>query len=118
MYFFCRQNLFETLGMIEIVGHTPETGAHNWIAGVPLAQPLPPQVLMLNPEYGTNFPAFFDTSVPVMAESLINAFKESGVDNLEAYPVTLQRQDTGVEAAGYFAVNFLGAVDAVDYDGV
>jgi len=116
MHYFCRQNLFETLGMIEIVGHTAETGEHNWIAGVPWTRPLRPQTLELNPESGTNFPAFFDSTVPVMSESLIAAFVSAGVDNFDQYPVVLRRADTGEEFTGYAAVNFRGAVDAVDLE--
>ena len=36
---------------------------------------------MLDPAYGTNFPDFFDTTVPVMSQPLINALHEIGIDN-------------------------------------
>jgi hypothetical protein len=116
MYYFCRQNLFEQNQIIEITGHTEVTGAYLWTAGQKFPEPVPRQTLMLNAEYGTNFPAFFDTTIPVMSDELIQAFRDAGIDNFDAYPMILKRQDTGEEYSNYKAVNFIGAIDCIDMD--
>lgn len=116
MYYFCRQNLFENLGVFEIVGHTDVTGQYLWTAGNKFSDPIPKQTLIIDPAYGTEFPDFFDTSIPVMSQSLIDAFHKAGVDNFDAYQVTLKRKDSGEEFEGYYAVNFLGCVSAIDFE--
>ena len=116
MYYFCRQNIFQANNIIEIVGHTPVTGALLWTAGHKFSQPVPQQVLDLDPHYGTDLPAFFDTTIPVMSNELIQAFREANVDNFDAYPVTLKRIDTQQEFTDYQAVNFLGSLDCVDLE--
>jgi hypothetical protein len=114
MYFFLRQNLFEELNVLEIVGHTDVTGDFLWTAGSRFDRAVPKETLLLDPEYGTNMPDFFDTTVPVMSKRLIDALHEAGVDNFDIYPMLLKRTDTGEEFEGYSAVNFIGCVDAVD----
>lgn len=116
MYYFLRQNLFESLGMIEIEGHTPETGAVDWISGHVFATPIANQTLMLDPSYGKNLPDFFDTTVPVMSDRLLSFLRKHGIDNVDAYPVTLQNKETGQKIDGYFAVNFIGCLDCVKLD--
>ncbi|WP_017808237.1 hypothetical protein [Leptospira alstonii] len=113
-YYFCRQNLFEETETLEISGHTRATGQLFWTAGLKFAKPLSTEVLELNSEYGTEFPAFFDTTVPVMSTELIQAFYDAGVDNFDAYTVVLKRTDTGEKFHNYKAVNFIGCVDALD----
>jgi hypothetical protein len=113
-YFFLTQNLFENLEMIEIVGASPATAEFEWTAGVAFDREVPKDTLMLDPAYGTNFPDFFDTTIPVMSQRLIDAIAAAGVDNLVAYPMTLQRKDTQAQFEGYRAVNIVGCVDAVD----
>lgn len=114
MFYFLRQNLFQTQGMIEISGHTTVTSQYLWTAGVKFDKPMPRETLMLDPAYGTNLPDFFDTTVPVMSESLISGLVDVGIDNFDTYPVVLKRMDTGEEITGYSAVNFIGCLDAVD----
>lgn len=117
MFYFLRQNLFEELDMIQLVGHTPETGALSWIAGHKFAAPLSPQVLMLDPQHGNNFPDFFDSTVPVMSERLISFLVKLGVDNMDTYPVVLKNKISGEEVLGYFAVNVIGCIDATKLEG-
>src|SRR5207253_2666271 len=113
-FYFLRQNLFATLGMIEITGHTELTGSYSWTAGAKFDTPVPEQTLLLDPAYGTNLPDFFDTTIPVMSPRLIDGLLTAGVDNIEAYPMILRRLDTEEEVRGYSAVNVVGCVDAVD----
>jgi hypothetical protein len=114
MFYFLRQNLFEHREFIEIAGHTDVTGQLMWTAGIRFATPLPKQTLLLDPAYGTRFPDYFDTTVPVMSGRLLAALKGAGIDSIDEYPVTLKRIDTGQEYEGYTAVNLIGCVDAVD----
>jgi hypothetical protein len=116
MHYFLRQNLFEEQGIIEIVGHTEVTAQYQWTAGIKFDTAVPEETLMLDPAYGTSFPDFFDTTVPVMSQRLIDTLREVGVDNFDVYPMLLRRIDTGEEFEGYSAVNFIGCVDAVDLD--
>ncbi len=114
MFYFLRQNLFEFANVIEVVGHTEETGKHLWTKGVRFADPVPEQTLALNPEYGTVMADFFDTTIPLMSDRLLTALKGAGVDNVDAYPMILQRPDTGEQWRNYKAVNFVGCIDAID----
>ena len=116
MYYFCRQDLFKSHGSIEISGHTAETGKFLWTAGHKFTETLGHQVLDLDPAYGENLVDFFDTTIPVMSDRLIEAFREVAVDNFELYPVTLRRIDNGVEYKNYKAINFIGCVDAIDME--
>lgn len=112
MFYFLRQNLFEHQGMIQLVGHTAETGALNWIAGNKFAAPLNPQTLLLDPKHGNNFPDFFDTTVPVMSNRLIAFLVNLGVDNMDTYPVVLHNIVSGEDVLSYSAVNVIGCIDA------
>lgn len=116
MYYFLRQNLFETLDIIEIAGHTAETGGLDWVGGHAFAEPLGHQVLMLDPGYGKNLPDFFDTTIPVMSERLLSFLRAQGIDNVDAYPVTLQNIETGQQINGYSAVNFIGCLNCIKLD--
>lgn len=112
MFYFLRQNLFEHQNMVQLVGHTEETGALNWIAGHKFAVPMKPQTLMIDPKHGNNFPDFFDSTVPVMSNRLITYLVNLGVDNMDIYPVVLHNNVSGENVLGYSAVNVIGCIDA------
>ncbi len=116
MFYFCRQDLFNVNGIIEIDGHTETTGNFLWTRGHKFEENISEQVLMLNPEYGDKLPAFFDTTVPVMSDEMIAKLISLGVDNFDQYPVVLKRMDNGETFSGYKMVNFIGKIDAVDYE--
>ncbi len=101
--------------MIEIEGHTEETGKYLWTEGHKFPEAIPEQTLILDPEYGTDLPAFFDTTIPVMSNALIGKLRDLGVDNIDCYPVVLKREDSGEEYRDYQMVNFIGCIDAIDY---
>lgn len=113
MYYFIRQNLFEEQDVIEIEGHTVETGDCNWLSGHAFSKPLGVQELILDPSYGGQLPDFFDTTIPIMSERLINFIADCGVDNISRYPVILKNGDQPIH--GFFAVNVVGCIDAVDW---
>ena len=114
MYHFLRQNLFAELDSIEIVGHTEVTAGFHWIDGVRFDRPVPRETLLLDPTYGRSFPDYFDTTVPVMSQRMIDALRSFGVSNLDTYPVLLRNPEDGTERQDYQAVNLVGSVDAVD----
>jgi hypothetical protein len=114
MFYFARQNLFEELGMIEVVGHTAVTGQYQWISGIAFNQPVPRETLELDPAYGTNMPDLFDTTIPLFSQRLLQCLRSAGIDNIDAYPMLLRRKDTGELIEDYQAVNVIGCVDAVD----
>jgi hypothetical protein len=111
MYYFLRQNLFDAKNIIEISGHTEDTGALNWIAGHPFSSPLGIQELLLDLKYGTNFPDFFDTTIPVMSQRLLNFLAGLGVHNFDSYEVILN--DKYKKYGGFSAINVLGCIDGV-----
>lgn len=113
MFYFLRENLFDDLGLIQLQGHTAETGALSWISGQKFSAPLPLQTLILDPRSGNNFPDFFDTTVPVMSGRLVAFLQKHGVDNIDTYPVVLHNQVSGEYVSGYFAVNIIGCFNAV-----
>ena len=114
MFYFARQNLFEELGMIEVVGHTPVTGHFEWISGIAFNRPVPRELLELDPAYGTNMPDLFDTTIPLFSPRLLGCLRSAGIHNIDAYPMLLRRKDTGEVIEDYQAVNVIGRVDAVD----
>jgi hypothetical protein len=116
VFYFARQNLFEELDMIEVVGHTPITGQFEWISGIRFAQVVPRETLELDPAYGNQLPDIFDTTIPLFSERLLQCLRDGGIHNLDAYPMLLKRRDTGDLIEGYYAVNIIGRVDAVDLD--
>lgn len=113
-YFFLRQDLFGDATAIEIEGHTDTSGQFNWVDGVKFDRPFPRETLWLDDAYGTNYPDFFDTTIPVMSGRLLDGLASSGVSNLDAYPVVLKARRDGAERTDYCAVNVVGRVDAVD----
>ncbi len=113
-FYFLRQDLFDATNIIEVSGHTEETGKYLWTEGVRFAEPVPVQTLELDAEYGTEMADFFDTTIPLMSERLIKALMAAGVDNFDAYPMILQRSDTGEKRTDYKAMNFIGRIDAID----
>lgn len=114
MFWFVRQDLFTDHGVIDVVGHTPVTGDLLWTQGVRFEAPVPKQTLRLDAASGTRFPDFFDTTIPLMSPRLVEALRGAGIDNFDAYPMLLERNDTGEATDGYLAVNLIGCVDAVD----
>jgi hypothetical protein len=113
-FYFLRQDLFDATNIIEVSGHTEETGKHLWTEGARFAEPVPVQTLELDAEYGTEMADFFDTTIPLMSERLIKALMAAGVDNFDAYPMILQRSDTAEKRTDYKAMNFIGRIDAID----
>jgi hypothetical protein len=114
VFYFARQNLFEELGMMEVVGHTAVTGQFQWIGGIQFDRAVPRETLVLDPACGTQLPDIFDTTIPLFSERLLRYLRDNGVENIDAYPMLLRQRDTGELIEGYHAINVIGCVDAVD----
>ena len=69
-----------------------------------------------NDAYGRNYPNFFDTSVPVMSQRLVEQLRASGVANIDTYPVVLHDTRNQHQRTDYVAVNVVGCVNAVDFE--
>jgi len=52
--------------------------------------------------------------MPVWSDSLIKAFREAGVDNIQAFSATIKGMESEHEWNGYNAVNIVGLVSALD----
>ncbi len=115
-FFFLRQNLFGDATGIEIEGHTEASAKFQWTAGVRFPKPFPCETFKLNDAYGRNYPDFFDTSVPVMSQRLVEQLRASGVSNIDAYPVVLHDARNQHQRTDYVAVNVVGCVNAVDFE--
>ena len=116
MYYFMRQNLFEPLDIIEVVGPTELLEKFIWIEGQRFSEDIPRQTLLLDPSYGKRMADFFDTTIPLMSDRLLKALRRLGVRNIDSYPMTLKRPDTGEEWDNYWAVNVIGCIDAVNLE--
>lgn len=116
MFYFFRQNLFEHLNMMSLVGHTEETGTLSWIAGNTFEAPLKLQTLLLDPKSGANLPDFFDTTVPVISNRIIDFLVNLGIDNMDTYPVVLRNKVSGEEILDYSAVNVIGCIDPMNLE--
>jgi hypothetical protein len=114
-YYFLRQDLFNSRGMADIAGHSEESGKFIWIAGVKFSTPPSALRLVLDYSYGKQFPDFFDTTVPVMSQRLVEALTELGVTNFDICPVTLIDPRNNSEINGFFAINLIGEMDAIDW---
>jgi hypothetical protein len=78
--------------------------------------PITPLVFSLVAD-GDDMPAsLYDGPVPLWSDRLVNAMRQAGVDNFEAYPVELDGPRVGEESPIYWAVNVLGLVAAVDLE--
>ena len=113
-YYFLRQDLFGPATGIELEGHTATSSQFDWTAGVKFAQPFPRDTLFLDDAYGRSYPDFFDTTIPVMSQRLLELLAVAGVSNLDTYPVVLRNRRDDTTRGDYVAVNVVGCVDAVD----
>ncbi len=114
MYYFLRQNLFQNLNMIDFVPPVEIESVSAWVEGRTLVMPSRPLVCTLLPEYGSQFPDFFDTTLPVMSNRLIRDLQNLGVSNLEQCSIIFRNVETSEEYNDHSLVNFIGTYDAID----
>ena len=59
-------------------------------------------------------PPVYTSRVPMMRDDLLKVFRDSGVDNIDAYPIVIRNEITGEDIRGYSAINIIGLVSAAD----
>lgn len=57
---------------------------------------------------------YFEGHSPIWSTKMLNAFKQTGIDNFQAFPVILISEDETCEWDGYYAINILGCLAAAD----
>ena len=78
------------------------------------AVPVPLYVDIVEGYEEDTVPPVYTSRVPMMRNDLLQAFKDSGVNNIDAYPILIRNRVTGEEIAGYSAINIIGLVEAAD----
>lgn len=88
----------------------------RWRSGEPLTVAVTqPLVYTLNRAYpGTPKAMYYEQSVPVMRDDVIEALRGAGVDNIEYFDAILENPLTGQQELNYKAFNIIGAVAAAD----
>lgn len=103
----------------------PEVDWYYWRRGalIPDSEIIPdPIYFSLTPlspwaaDHSPHMPSFFRAAAPLFSDALIRALRESGVTNLEVYPVAIRDPDSGVVHTNYKAVNVVGLIAAADMD--
>lgn len=116
MYFHLRQERVSG-GLYMAVKAPPQvTGRRiQWLSGerhpIPLKTPIE---VILDDTYGTALADFLDDVLPIMSKRLVDGLARAGVDNIDAYETVLVDPKRQKRFAGYFAVQVLGRVSAVD----
>jgi hypothetical protein len=93
----------------------------DWEAGrrhsALVPQPLRIELDPLDPDaedHGPELPEYFVGEIPLFRDDLLEAMKEAGVDNLDAYDVLITDPDSGKRFTNYKAVNIIGVIAAAD----
>lgn len=87
----------------------------SFIAGRTISEALPaPLVFAVNHPQGETPKHFLGMQVPVVSDLLLRVIRETGADNVQAFPAVLRNPDTGATWTGYHALNVIGMPDAAD----
>lgn len=117
MYYFVTQDL-DDMSTMNFLGHSDESGKRLWVNGQKFLKPFPKDIFYVKPCIGTGtiMPDFFDSSVPLMSEKMVQILVSLGIDNFDSYPVIIKEENTNKEWNNYLAINFIGLVDAIDHE--
>jgi len=91
----------------------------DWLSGqlhydsVKIPNPLE---IELDSQYGTGMGDYFDDSLPICSDRMLEALRRAGVDNLVAYEAVLLDPGTGERFEGYWALQIVGRIGAADLD--
>jgi hypothetical protein len=98
------------------IGTYPEIdGIDSWLSGSRFDRaPAGPIELQWDPETDGPRKSFYDATIPLMRQDLIDILRGAGVDNLDTYPVSVVDVLTGEVDPHYSAVNVIGVVRAAD----
>ncbi len=101
----------------------PEVDWYYWRKGAPVPEtevipnPIKFSLKPFNPHSSDDshqMPSYLRANAPLFSDALIQALKESGVTNLQTYPVAIRDPDNGQVHVNYNAVNVVGLVAAAD----
>jgi hypothetical protein len=86
----------------------------DFLLGEPLDDPGEVLRVELWEREGRALAEFFDDSVPLLRDDVIDTLRTAGVDNLQTLPVELVLREGGKSVPGYQAVNVVGILRAAD----
>jgi hypothetical protein len=84
----------------------------SWNLGRKFASP-PPAPIQVKIEPGLMMP-MFNRGILLFSDQMLSVLAAAGVDNLDAYPATLEDLESGQIHQNYKAINILGVVAAAD----
>lgn len=88
---------------------------NNWVTGCRWAVQVPtPLVFEIDEEDKGQIKPMYHTSFLLMRDDLIEALRESGVDNLDCYDAVIRETENGREYHNFKAVNIVGLVSCAD----
>lgn len=88
----------------------------NWRDGKVIAEAVPqPLIYILDSDFpGSPKAMYYEKSIPVVREDVIEAFRQVGVDNIQYFDAILRDPSTGKEYRNYKAYNIIGLVACAD----
>lgn len=90
--------------------------AGNWRDGQLINEAVPqPLIYSLDPDFpGSPKAMYYEKSIPVVREDVIDAFRQAGVENVQYFDAVLRDPSTGTEYQNYKAYNIVGLVACAD----
>ena len=106
------------LGGRSIDGWPDLPGVPTWMGGSPItATVVEPIVLTWDPEDEEGPPqSLYKAGIPMMTRALHEALVESGVDNLQVFPIEVRSKKQAQVSRDFLAFNVIGLVRAVDWE--
>jgi hypothetical protein len=102
---------------------TPFIKGVSWWRGALISQSMPcPLEFLLetyisaSPDHSTHIPAVLDSNPPLFRDDLVQAIRELGATNFDAYDATLTDPDDGKIHTNYKVLNIIGLVAAADME--
>jgi hypothetical protein len=103
----------EPLASIEDAPEIP--GIESWLSGNKFKENIPePIEIYLDDNYPGRMPDFFNFTIPLMSDRLVDSLHEIGVSNFDTYRVIIKNGDGLLVSENYKAVNIIGIVAAAD----
>lgn len=108
----------EDLTPAALISDAPDLPSAPWVDGHPIYEDVPnPLVYTLNPDYpGYLQPLYYEESIPLIRDDLLEALQEAGVGNLELFPAVIRDEVKNIEHKNYKAFNILGVISCADMD--
>ena len=115
MYYVLEEQATGSIEDLAVVDMYPTIERDGWLLGERFSTAIPePLEFTLDDTQPGRVPDFLDGTIPLMSDRLINALKEAGVDNIDAYRAELRLADGTLASSQYKAINVIGVVSAAD----